>query len=80
VVEVARQLIAGQRADLAQALAEHYEASGRPQASIAYLRTALVDCPGRQDLARLLVAVYMRTGQTTLADAARIEFDLTQEK
>jgi DNA-binding SARP family transcriptional activator len=80
VVEAARQLIASQRADLAQALAEHYEASGRPQASIAYLRTALVGCPGRQDLARLLVAVYMRTGQTTLADAARLEFDLTQEK
>jgi hypothetical protein len=80
VVDAARELIAGQRADLAQALAEHYEASGRPQASIAYLRTALVGCPGRQDLARLLVAVYMRTGQTALADAARIEFDLTQEK
>jgi hypothetical protein len=80
VVDAARELIAGQRADLAQALAEHYEASGHPQASIAYLRSALVGCPGRQDLARLLVAVYMRTGQTALADAALVEFDLTQEK
>jgi len=80
VVEAARELIASQRADLVQALAEHYEAIGRPQASIAYLRAALVGCPGRQDLARLLVAVYMRTGQTALADAARLEFDLTQEK
>jgi hypothetical protein len=80
VVDAARQLIASQRADLVQALAEHYEASGHPQASIAYLRAALVGCPGRQDLARLLVAVYMRTGQTALADAARLEFDLTQEK
>jgi DNA-binding SARP family transcriptional activator len=79
VVEAARELISGQRADLAQALAEHYEASGHPQASIAYLRAALDGCPGRQDLARLLVAVYMRTGQTALADAARLEFDL-QEK
>ncbi|HAF20609.1 MAG TPA: hypothetical protein DCK96_12815, partial [Chloroflexi bacterium] len=79
VVEAARELISGQRADLAQALAEHYEASGHPQGSIAYLRAALVGCPGRQDLARLLVAVYMRTGQTALADAARLEFDL-QEK
>ncbi len=80
VVEAARELIAGQRADLARALAEHYEASGHPQASIAYLRAALVSCPGRQDLARLLVAAYMRTGQTALADEARLEFDLTQEK
>jgi len=80
VVEAARALIAGQRADLARALAEHYEASGHPQASIAYLRAALVSSPGRQDLARLLVAAYMRTGQTALADEARLEFDLTQEK
>jgi len=27
-----------------------------------------------------LVAAYMRTGQTALADEARLEFDLTQEK
>jgi hypothetical protein len=80
VVDAARELIAGQRADLSRALAEYYEASGHPQASIAYLRTALVGCPGRQDLARLLVVAYMRTGQTALADAARLEFDLTQEK
>jgi len=80
VVEEARSSIAGQRADLARALAEYHEASGRPQASIAYLRAALAGCPARQDLARLLVVAYMRTGQTTLADQARLEFDLTEEK
>ena len=80
VVEDARAAISNQRADLVRALAEYYEASGHPQTSIAYLRAALVGSPGRQDLARLLVVAYMRTGQTVLAEQARLEFDLTQEK
>jgi len=80
VVEEARAAIAGQLADLARALAEYYEASGHPQSSIAYLRAALAGSPGREDLARLLVAAYLRTGQTALANQARLEFDLTQEK
>jgi len=80
VVEEARSAIAGQRAELARALAEYYEASGHPQSSIAYLRAALAGSPARQDLARLLVVAYMRTGQTALADQARLEFDLTEEK
>jgi len=80
VVEEARTAIAGQRAELARALAEYYDASGHPQSSIAYLRAALAGSPARQDLARLLVAAYMRTGQTALADQARLEFDLTEEK
>ena len=80
VVEQARAAISSQRADLVRALAEYYEASGHPQTSIAYLRAALAGSPGRQDLARLLVVAYMRTGQTALADQARLEFDLTQEK
>ena len=80
VVEEARAVIAGQRSDLVQSLAEYFDASGHPQASIAYLRTALAGSPGRQDLARLLVVAYMRTGQTVLADQVRSEFDLNKEK
>jgi DNA-binding SARP family transcriptional activator len=80
VVEQARVLIAECRADLTRALAEYHEAIGRPRASIAYLQTALTQTPGRQDLARLLVAAYLQTGQTGPADQARREYDLTQEK
>ncbi len=80
VVEEARVLIGGCRADLTRALAEYQEAIGRPRASIAYLQGALTQSPGRQDLARLLVAAYLQTGQTGLAEQARREYDLTQEK
>lgn len=53
-VEEARALIAGWRADLVQALANYNGAAGYPQRSIAYLKSALTQCPQRQDLARLL--------------------------
>lgn len=80
VVEEARLLIAGYRADLVRVLAEYQAAIGRPRASIAYLQTALIQSPERQDLARLLVAAYLQTGQTGSADKARREYGLTQEK
>ena len=44
-VEEARALIAGWRADLVQALAVYNEAAGHPQASIAYLKSALDRLP-----------------------------------
>jgi Bacterial transcriptional activator domain len=78
VVEEARAAIAGWRSDLVRVLADYHEAAGRPQASIAYLQAALAECPQRQDLARLLVAAYLQTGQTARADQARREYDLTQ--
>jgi hypothetical protein len=80
VVEEARVVIAGCRADLTHALAVYNEATGRPRASIVYLQAALTQSPARQDLARLLVAAYLQTGQTGPADQARREYDLTQEK
>ena len=80
VVEEARILIGGCRADLTRAIAEYQEAIGRPRASIAYLQGALTESPGRQDLARLLVSAYLQTGQTGLAEQARREYDLAQEK
>ncbi len=78
VVRQARVAIAGWRADLTAALARHLEASGRPQASIAYLRSALAQSQEREDLARLLVAAYMQTGQTARADEVRLEYGLSQ--
>jgi len=80
IVEEARALIAGWRADLVLSLAAYNEAAGHPQASIAYLKSALAQCPHRQDLARLLVAAYLQTGQTARASEARLEYDLTQER
>jgi hypothetical protein len=80
VVEAARFAVAGWRADLVRALAEYQEAAGQPHASIAYLRSALDQASGRQDLARLLVAAYVQTGQTARASEIRDEFELNQEK
>jgi len=78
VVEQARVAIASWRADLATALAQHLEAIGRPQASIAFLRSALAQSPEREDLARLLVAAYMQTGQIERAEEVRLDYRLSQ--
>jgi DNA-binding SARP family transcriptional activator len=77
VVEEARLQIGGWRADLTAALARHLEAAGRPQSSIAYLQSALAQSPQREDLARLLVASYMQTGQTARAEETRLEYGLS---
>ena len=77
VIEPARVAIANWRADLTAALARHLEASGRAQSSIAYLRSALDQSPGREDLARLLVAAYMQSGQIAQADEFRREYGLS---
>jgi two-component SAPR family response regulator len=72
-----RQRIAGWRADLTASLARYLEAAGRPQSSIAYLRSALSQSPDREDLARLLLAAYLQTGQTARADEVRAEYKLS---
>ena len=76
IVEEARVVISSWRADLVQALAVYNEADGHPQSSIAHLKSALDQSPQRQDLARLLIAAYLQTGQTTRASEARHEYDL----
>lgn len=77
VIEPARVAIADWRADLTVALARHLEASGRAQSSIAYLRSALDQSQGREDLARLLVAAYLQSGQIARADEVRLEYGLS---
>lgn len=79
IVGQARELIANQRADLVRALAEYQDAIGRPEAAIRHLQTALDALPGRQDLARLLVVAYLKTGQSARASEVRREFALKQE-
>jgi hypothetical protein len=80
VVEEARVLIGSCRADLVRVLAEYQAAIGRPRSSIAFLQTALIQSPERQDLARLLVAAYLQTGQSGSADKTRREYGLIEEK
>lgn len=79
VVEHARVLIAGARADLALAVARYDIAAGHAQRAIVYMTQALKQSPGRQDLARVLVAAYIQTGQVKLARDVRREFDLIEE-
>jgi DNA-binding SARP family transcriptional activator len=68
VVEDARMKVNGWRADLVVALARHFEAAGRAQSSIAYLQSVNNQSPEREDVARLLVAAYLQTGQIARAE------------
>jgi hypothetical protein len=79
VVEQARMMIAGARADLALAVGRYDIAAGHAQRAIVYMTQALKLSPQRQDLARALVAAYLQTGQVKLARDARREFDLIEE-
>jgi len=79
VVAEARMAIASQRAELIRALAEYEDALGRPGAAIPHLVSALDAQPERQDLARLLVVAYLKTGQTARASEVRRQFALKQE-
>jgi len=76
VIRDAREKVAAWRADLTAALARHFEAVGRSQSSIAFLRSALAQAPGREDLARLLMAAYLQTGQTARAEEVGLEYEL----
>jgi len=79
VVAEARTAIANQRAELIRALAEYEDALGRPEAAIPHLVSALHSLPERQDLARLLVVAYLKTGQSARASEVRRQFALKQE-
>ena len=79
VVAQARATIATLRAELASVLAEYHDAAGHPESAIPVLRAALDALPQRQDLARLLVVAYLKTGQAALASEVRRNFDLKQE-
>ena len=79
VVAEARTAIANQRAELIRALAEYEDALGRPETAIPHLVSALDSLPERQDLARLLVVAYLKTGQSARASEVRRQFALKQE-
>jgi hypothetical protein len=79
VVARARDRIADQRVELISSLAEYQDAIGRPEAAIGHLRAGLDAMPERQDLARLLVVAYLKTGQTARASEVRRQFALKQE-
>jgi len=77
VVEEARLKVNGWRADLVVALARHFDAADRAQSSLAYLQSALTQSPEREDVARLLVATYMQTGQIARADELRRAYNFS---
>ncbi len=79
IVAEARTQIANLRADLVIALAEYEDGMGHPGTAIEPLAAALDDAPDRQDVARLLVVAYLKTGQTTRASQVRRQFGLKQE-
>jgi hypothetical protein len=79
VVAAARELIANQRADLTRALTDYLDATGQVKEAIPHLKVALELLPERQDLARLLVAAYLQTGQTARANELRSAYNLNQE-
>jgi len=79
VVASARIAIGNLRAELIRAIAEHDDALNRPEATIGLLQDALNAMPDRQDLARLLVVAYLKTGQTARAAEVRRQFALKQE-
>lgn len=78
-VSAARLVVEEQRADVVRALAEYDDALGRPEAAIPYLKSALDAQPDRQDLARLLVTAYLKSGQTARASEVRHQFALGKE-
>jgi hypothetical protein len=79
VVEDARIEVGTIRADLAIALAKHDMAAGQPVRAIPYVQDALVGAAERQDLARVLVAALLQTGQTAAATQISREFDLEEK-
>ena len=79
VVAATRQLIANQRADLTRALTDYLDATGQVTEAIPHLKDALELLPERQDLARLLVTVYLQTGQTARASELRSSYNLNLE-
>ena len=79
MVAQARESIANQRAELVRAFAEYQDAIGRPEAAIPHLQATLDALPARQDLARLLVVAYLKTGQSARASEVRRQFALKQE-
>jgi hypothetical protein len=79
VVAAARELIANQRADLTRALTDYLDATGQVDEAIPHLKVALELLPERQDLARLLVAAYLQTGQTARASELRSSYNFNQE-
>jgi DNA-binding SARP family transcriptional activator len=77
-VAAARLVIANQRAELVRALAEYHDAMGHPEAAIPHLQAAIEVLQDRQDLGRLLVAAYLKTGQFARASDVRRHFSFEQ--
>ena len=74
-----RQDVLTWRGDVSDALAEHYIAAGEASRAAALLAPMLELDPSREDIARHLLAAYIKTGQSARASELRRTFNLNQE-
>ncbi len=79
IVRDARLQVAGWRAALACAVADHRLARRQPELALRVLEPALADAPQREDVGRRLIAAYLQTGQTARADQLRRDFGSQRE-
>jgi Bacterial transcriptional activator domain len=79
VVNAARRQVADHRANVAAALAETLVAAGRTAEAIAPLEDAMAGAPHREDVIRLLISAYLRTGQTAKAKSLQAEFGVKEK-
>jgi len=73
MVRDARIRVAGWRAALACAVADHRLARRQPELALRVLEPALAEAPKREDVGRRLIAAYLQTGQAARAEQLRRE-------
>ena len=79
IVRDARLQVAGWRAALACAVADHRLARRQPELALRVLEPALADAPQREDVGRRLIAAYLQTGQTARAEQLRRQLGSQRE-
>ncbi len=72
-VRDARLQVAGWRAAVACAVADHRLARRQPELALQVLEPRLADAPQREDVGRRLISAYLQTGQTARAEQLRRE-------
>ncbi len=79
IVRDARLQVAGWRAAVACAVADHRLARRQPELALRVLEPALADAPEREEVGRRLIATYLQTGQTARAEQLRRQLGTREE-
>ncbi len=79
IVRDARLQVAGWRAAVACAVADHRLARRQPELALRVLELALADSPEREEVGRRLIATYLQTGQTARAEQLRRQLGHREE-